>query len=400
MKANWPLRSLSSLAERIDYGHTASAAADPVGPKFLRITDIQDDRVDWRNVPYCECSPEDEDASQLRPGDIVFARTGATTGKSFLIRECPDRAIFASYLIRVRLNGEVTPGYVAQFFKSRSYWEQIERSSTGTAQVGVNATSLSLLEIPLAPLAEQRRIATILDKADFIRSKRHAAIEKLDTLAQSIFLQMFGEPESNPTAWPTKPFGELLSAIDSGTSPVCLDRPAAKDEWGILKLGAVTWCEYDELQNKALPHGVAPVRELEVKSGDLLFSRKNTYDLVAACALVHKTRPLLLLPDLIFRFRLRPGAEIEPSYLHRLLIHPTKRSSIQRLAGGSAGSMPNISKARLQTVPIELPPLSLQQEFARRIERLEASKLKVRRMGLALNGLSASLQARAFQGEL
>jgi type I restriction enzyme S subunit len=81
----FPRRSLEDLAESVDYGVTASATAIPIGPKFLRITDIQDDRVDWATVPYCDVEPAEADGARLRPGDVVFARTGATTGKSYLL---------------------------------------------------------------------------------------------------------------------------------------------------------------------------------------------------------------------------------------------------------------------------------------------------------------------------
>ena len=188
--------------------------------------------------------------------------------------------------------------------------------------------------------------------------------------------------------------------IDSGWSPNCLDRPATGDEWGVLKLGAVTRCEYNSAENKALPPDIEPDSSLEVKPGDLLFSRKNTYQLVAACALVRETPPRLLMSDLIFRFRLRPEMKVDSAFLHQLLIYPTKRREIQKLAGGSAGSMPNISKARLQTAPIEMPPLALQREFAGRVAAVEKLKAAQRASLAELDELFASLQHRAFRGEL
>jgi type I restriction enzyme S subunit len=192
----------------------------------------------------------------------------------------------------------------------------------------------------------------------------------------------------------------LLANIDSGWSPNCLDRPVTGKEWGVLKLGAVTWCEYNAAENKALPPNVEPDAAIEVKRGDLLFTRKNTHELVAACALVRETPPRLLMSDLIFRLRMRPSAKVDTCFLHQLLIHPSKRREIQKLASGSAGSMPNISKARLQTATIELPPLSLQREFAHRVRAVEKLKA-VQRASLAeLDALFASLQHRAFRGEL
>ncbi len=162
----------------------------------------------------------------------------------------------------------------------------------------------------------------------------------------------------------------------------------------------MTWCEYNPYENKALPSNEQPDEALEVKPGDLLFTRKNTYELVAACALVRSTPSQLLLPDLIFRFRLRSEAPIDSCFLHQLLINPMKRREIQKLASGSASSMPNISKTKLQTVLIETPPLSLQQEFAQRVEAIEGLKTTHRESLAHLDALFASLQHRAFQGEL
>jgi type I restriction enzyme S subunit len=138
----------------------------------------------------------------------------------------------------------------------------------------------------------------------------------------------------------------------------------------VLKLSAVTSCKYIDTENKALPESVVPRPELEVKSGDALFTRKNTYDLVAASAFVLETRPKLMLSDLIFRFRLKTDAKLDPLFLWGLLTLPTKRKQIQALAGGSAGSMPNISKGRLITLPIEVPPLTLHREVVERVREI------------------------------
>jgi len=256
------------------------------------------------------------------------------------------------------------------------------------------------LRILLPPLEEQRRIAAILDKADALRQKRRLGLRMFDSLTQSIFLDMFGDPVLNPFKWHRAPLSEVLARIDSGTSPVCLDRPALQEEWGVLKLGAVTRCEFDGSQQKALPMNYSADPELEVKPEDLLFTRKNTRELVAACALVHSTRPRLLLPDLIFRLVLRPGAPVTKDYLHRLLIYPSKRKEMQMLAGGSAGSMPNISKGKLLDVLIEVPPAKLQLEFSRKVHQVRSLKETYRKAIEDQSAAFDSLQSRAFRGEL
>src|SRR5579863_8852429 len=100
----WVEKKLGDLA-KINYGYTESASTEQVGPRFLRITDIQNSHVDWDTVPYCPIATSDLPKYKLAEGDIVFARTGATTGKSYLIAEPPD-AVFASYLIRVQLSAK------------------------------------------------------------------------------------------------------------------------------------------------------------------------------------------------------------------------------------------------------------------------------------------------------
>ena len=180
--SGWKTMPLGDFAESVDYGVTASATEQPVGPKFLRITDIQDGAVNWESVPWCECDMRSSSDARLKAGDIVFARTGATTGKSFLIRECPADAVFASYLIRVRVGDSADPRFVSHFFQTPIYWAQIMKSARGVAQPGVNATTLKALEIPLPPLAEQRRIAEVLDWAEALRDKRRAALAQLDSL--------------------------------------------------------------------------------------------------------------------------------------------------------------------------------------------------------------------------
>lgn len=285
------------------------------------------------------------------------------------------------------------------------YWLKAHRGlfehlGNGATFKEISKRTVSEVEITLPPLPEQRRIAAILDKADELRAKRRAAIEKLDRLVESIFLEMFGDPIGNPFGWKVVELGEVLYSIESGKSPKCLDRPATRDEWGVLRLGAVTTCEFLPQENKALPPSVNPDTSIEVQKGDLLFSRKNTRELVAACAYVHDTPPRLLLSDLIFRLRIKGNAPVSPIYLQRLLTYPTKRREVQSLAGGSAGSMPNISKSRLSTVKIPLPPLELQKQFEVMAVHNQNIKKQYDITLHHLDELFSSLQQRAFRGEL
>ena len=160
----WEVKPLADLAEAIQYGYTAKAKSNSDGIRYLRITDIQDDHVDWDTVPSCDVGDTESEKYLLSAGDLVFARTGATVGKSFLLRGTVPRAVFASYLIRVKLRSHIDPRYVAYFFQSPAYWNQIAESSAGIGQPNVNGTKLAQIRVPVAPQKQQREIVAELEK--------------------------------------------------------------------------------------------------------------------------------------------------------------------------------------------------------------------------------------------
>ena len=156
----WKVVPLKDVAEKPQYGLTAKAAKSG-DTRFLRITDITEQGVNWATVPFCSAPKKKIDPCRLKSGDIVFARIGATTGKSYMITEPPD-AVFASYLIRVRAGKDLEPGFLIQFFQSRAYWQQVDANKHANLKKGVNGSILSQLLLPLPPLPEQKKIAHIL----------------------------------------------------------------------------------------------------------------------------------------------------------------------------------------------------------------------------------------------
>jgi type I restriction enzyme S subunit len=191
----WVERRLGDLS-RINYGYTESASAEKTGPHFLRITDIKDNRVDWATVPYCPIDVVDLPKFKLADNDIVFARTGATTGKSYLVIE-PPSAVFASYLIRVQLiNKELLPQFVNLFFQTRSYWEVIRSGVSGSAQGGFNAAKLGELVIPYPfAIQEQQVIINELNELQAetrsLESIYQRKLTALEELKKSLLHQAF-----------------------------------------------------------------------------------------------------------------------------------------------------------------------------------------------------------------
>ncbi len=161
----------SNYIETTQYGFTASALENG-SHRMLRITDIHHSKVNWESVPFCEC-PDDE-KYLLKDNDILVARTGGTTGKSFFVENPPSNAVFASYLIRIRLKKDVNIEFINAFLNSYCFWSQIVEMKAGSAQPNVNAEKLKVLVIPDCDLETQAKAVRLIkeeNSSDSIREK-------------------------------------------------------------------------------------------------------------------------------------------------------------------------------------------------------------------------------------
>jgi type I restriction enzyme S subunit len=179
------------LAEKPQYGYTTTAVPGGIGPLYLRITDIQDGGVAWPTVPSCLDPPEHVERFTLKAGDLVVARIGATTGKTFLVMDLPGEvAVFASYLIRLRTDPDrLLPGYLGAFSESSRYWIQINAQKGGRLKTGVNAGVLAELEVHLPPLEEQGQLVTGVDAL----SRKIAAEEQRRDALAALFDSLLGD---------------------------------------------------------------------------------------------------------------------------------------------------------------------------------------------------------------
>ena len=181
----WEWVRMSSLSLMIHYGFTASAGLTG-NAKLLRITDIQDGKVHWDDVPFCEIDKKALCNYLLEKDDIVIARTGGTVGKSFIISDNPVVAVFASYLIRIKpIRGLYIP-YIAAYLESPCYWRQLTNATSGTGQPNVNGQSLSHLLVPIPPSNEQKRILAEVNSLNPHLQKYTATQGRLDTLNKSL----------------------------------------------------------------------------------------------------------------------------------------------------------------------------------------------------------------------
>ena len=234
LPAGWEWVRVGQIASRVQYGFTASADHSITQPKLLRITDIQNDQVNWDTVPGVKVGSQDVSGYFLANGDLLIARTGGTIGKSFLVDVVPVDSVFASYLIRISPLSGLTPQYLKTFASSANYWNQVLAQSMGTGQPNVNGTALSALVLALPPLAEQSRIVARVEElmrvCDALEAKckleaaQHAQLVTtlLDTLTGS------DTPEALAENWQ-----RIAAHFD-----LLLDRPQAIDafEQTILQL--------------------------------------------------------------------------------------------------------------------------------------------------------------------
>ncbi len=231
----------------------------------------------------------------------------------------------------------------------------------------------SNIHIPLPPLEEQKKIAQELDSIQSLIAKRKEQLEKMDLLVKAKFVEMFGDPVANPMGWKVKPLSACLDSIDSGKSPVCHNYSRNKNEPAVLKLSSISSGYYIPDENKSVLKDTDFVTSVEVGKEDLLFSRKNTPELVGVSAFVFDSPVKLMMPDLIFR--LNTISCCNKIYLWKLINHELFRGEIAKLASGSAKSMSNISKERLRNLHIPLPPTDLQNKFADYVQQTETLKI-------------------------
>lgn len=173
---NWKWIRWGDLSEKIQYGYNASAkSAGRI--KMVRISDIQDNKVLWDTVPYCEIDEEQIPEYLLKENDILFARTGGTVGKSYIVSDVSEDAVFAGYLIRTSYSNKLSSQYMKYFMESKLYWKQLRNGTIATAQPNCNGQTLSKMMVPLPPYAEQVRIIETIEKA-------FAQIDVIDSLQQ------------------------------------------------------------------------------------------------------------------------------------------------------------------------------------------------------------------------
>ncbi|MBQ9110216.1 MAG: restriction endonuclease subunit S [Oscillospiraceae bacterium] len=281
------------------------------------------------------------------------------------------------------------------YYALKSQQERIMKLRSGACMPNIKKNDIGNFEFEFDERTDiQLEIAATLDKVTALIDMHKRQLKLLEELVKGRFVEMFGDPISNSMDWECCELGACLESIDNGKSYVCDSDCRTGNNPAILKLSAVTYGTYKPDENKAMIDEGLFDESAEVKDKDLLFTRKNTPELVGMSAYVFSTPPKLMMPDLIFR--LNAKASCNKIYLWQLINHDLFRSCIQNIANGSAKSMSNISKERLSKLTIPIPPLALQQQFAAFVTQTDKSKSSIQQSLAKLETLKKSLMQEYF----
>lgn len=326
------------------------------------------------------------------PGDLVYSKIDIRNGAIGLLPPGIKQAVVTSeYPVLVPDTKQVNVRYLALLLRSPNFQYLLQQAASGTSgRKRVHGDSFSELEIPLPEPAEQRQLIDSYDKAldeavsldaDASTLEQRAVLEfeaalglepPLDLPRKPHQVVWFSEIErwshesildqnllaasgKSTERYPLVTLADVVADLENGWSPQCLNRPALEGEWGVLKLGAVRFGLYDETENKALPTKLRPDPSIEVKPGDVIISRANILRLVGACAIVHATRPRLMLCDKIFRVVFFRHSSVLPEFLSEVLKTPSVRQQIEAASTGTSPTMKNISKPALLDLVFPLP---------------------------------------------
>ena len=392
---SWVWATVNDISKSILYGVSESAKSEGKY-KLLRITDIQDNQVDWGTVPFTDFDEDKVSSYILHDGDIVFARTGATVGKSYLIKRLRQNAIYASYLIRVQTFDLILPEYVKLFFESGYYWEQIELGSVGIGQPNVNGTILGNLNIPLPSFAEQKRIVlkierwfSLIDQIEQSKADLQTTIKQ--TKSKILDLAIHGklvpqDPNDEPSIELLKRIHPDFTSCDNGHYTQLPFEAPQNWSWTTLgKIGKwqsgstpyrlnkdyyngnIPWIKTGDLNNGYITHIPESITEKALNETSVKLNPTGSVLIAMYGATIGKIG-ILTFPattnQACCACEVFNGIDKEFLFLF-LLSH---REEFIKMGGG--GAQPNISKEKIINTYIPLPPFAEQKRIVNTVNVL------------------------------
>ena len=401
----WHWASIDELAvDGPTNGYSGPTGSDATGSLTLRLSATSSGALvldAGTTKRLFETIPADSDL-WLEPGDLLVQRSNTLdlVGTA-AVYEGPRQAyVYPDLMIRVRMKAVETALLVCRYMNSpagRSFFQRVAAGSS-SSMPKINGAKLRTMRVPLPPLAEQRRIAEVLDRAEALRAKRSATLAQLDTLTQAIFLDTFGDPATNPRGWPeTETLGEVADIVSGVTKGRKLGGKATR-KVPYLAVANVQDRALSMVAIKTIEATADEIERYRLKRDDLVMTEGGDPDKLGRGTLWNDELPECIHQNHIFRVRVTTD-QITPLFLSWLVGGQRGKRYFLRSAKQTTG-IASINMTQLRGFPLLLPPISLQREFARRAAGVEKLQATHRRSLAELDALFAALQGRAFRGEL
>lgn len=331
-------------------------------------------------------------------GDIIISTVRPNLNTVAIVPKELDGAIASTGFCVLRPNRvKVDTKYLFHYIKSEAFVNKLVRLATGANYPAVSDKIIKEQQLKKISLFEQKKIAAILDKAEGILQKREQSIKMADDFLRATFLEMFGDPVENSKGWETNKIKKGVSGIISGWSVTGGNKPCKPNELGVLKISSVTSGKFKPEENKVVNRENIPVSKKLImpEKDDLLFSRANTRELVAAICMVNKNYNNIFLPDKLWSIKLNHELLL-PEFFLVLIQNEKVRELLTKQATGTSGSMLNISKSKFEETEIIYPDLYIQQKFCILFKKTAHWKSKLIKSNELAEESFSSLSTKVF----
>ncbi len=403
-RGEWPVHPLAALVadgDKINYGVVQPGPEVADGVRLVRVADLGDGHISTGAMKRIGHTIEAQYARSRLLGDEVLVACVGSIGEVALAHPELKGANIARAVSRVRCGPRLDRRFLAWFLRSKAAQDYFLAEARTVAQPTLNIRQLELLPVPLPPLPEQRRIADILDKADAIRRKRKEAIALTEELLRSAFLEMFGDPVTNPKGWPVATIGELCqrgASLVDGPFGSSL-KPEHYTTTGVRVVR--NWNIYDDRFDESAFKFVEPekfeeIRRSEVRAGDLLLTTKGTVG--DTCLMPDLPGTSVLSASGTVRLRLPPDDALLGPVAVWQMISPMFKRYLHSFEAGSAQQYLNLSA--IKKMRLILPPKGAQQAFVALRAGVQAVRARQTEGVATAEALFDALVHRAFRGEL
>lgn len=390
---SWPMVSIESVAKVITGKTPPKADPNCFGGNIPFITPSELTDSDYLLKPETTLTEKGLATTKLIPKNSILVCCIGSLGKMAMA----DLPVATNQQINSVIFDEDKIYYRFGFYALKLLKTELKNIAPSTTVAIVNKSRFSELKIPFPPLKEQRRIAAILDKAAGICQKREEANKLTDNLLRTIFLDIFGDPVKNPKGWKKDKIKKGVLDITSGWSATGENTPCKSDEFGVLKISSVTSGVFKPEENKVVACESIPASKklIRPKKGDLLFSRANTRELVAAICMVHQDYDNLFLPDKLWSIKLN-HERLLPEFFLILIQNEKVRELLTKQATGTSGSMLNISKNKFEETEIIFPEINVQKDFCNAFRKTINLKEKLMKSNELADESFSSLSQKVF----